>query len=152
MHHASMCSQAVWSLPTFSKHQWISLGAIFFCRVKIHDTLLLQTHFHGRCHCVKQPVCCPLCHGNKMISYWWEGSISTATSPASASFAVGQHIKVGSIIFRTAFIETASITVRKANINRSLDKVHMLSFRHLVLMVKDVSDNAFSNLNMIWGN
>jgi len=63
---------------------------------------------------------------------------------------VGQHIKIGGIIFRTALIETVSITVRKGSTNRVLDKVHMLSFMRLVIMGEGcVRIDEFSNMNVI---
>ena len=34
---------------------------------------------------------------NKILEYWWEGSISTIISPAATTDFVGQHIKAGGI-------------------------------------------------------
>jgi len=35
---------------------------------------------------------------------WWEGSASTAIPPTSALDVMGQHHKIGGIIFRAALI------------------------------------------------
>ena len=39
-------------------------GCPFFCMEKLNDTPLLYTHFHGRCHSVRLPLCCHLSHHN----------------------------------------------------------------------------------------
>ena len=38
----------------------------FFCMEEFNYTHLLHTHFHVRCHFVRQPLCCHLSHGNKI--------------------------------------------------------------------------------------
>jgi len=46
-----------------------------------------------------------ICHVTaKVTEYWWEGSTSTAVPPTSASDAMGQHHKIGGIIFGAALI------------------------------------------------
>jgi len=49
---------------------------------------------------------CPsaaLCH-MATLEYWWEGSTSTAISPTSTSYVVGQHNKIGGITFEAVLI------------------------------------------------
>ena len=38
------------------------------------------------------------------MEYWWEGSASTAIPPTAASDVVGQHNKIGDIIFRAVLV------------------------------------------------
>jgi len=38
------------------------------------------------------------------VECWWEGLISTAIPPASASDIIGQHNKIGGFAFRVALI------------------------------------------------
>jgi len=49
------------------------------------------------------------------MGYWWEGSLSTAIPPTSASDIVGQHNKTGGITFRAAIVNyTSLINMQKA--------------------------------------
>jgi len=41
----------------------------------------------------------------KCNGYWWEGSISTAIPPPSASDVVDQHNKIGGITFGSALAD-----------------------------------------------
>jgi len=38
------------------------------------------------------------------MGYWWEGPASTAIPPTSASDVVGQHNKIGGIIYGAALV------------------------------------------------
>jgi len=57
-----------WSPKTFSKHWWISVGAIFFCAKVFNGTPLLHPHFLVIYHFVRVPFCCHLSHGNKILA------------------------------------------------------------------------------------
>ena len=50
----------------FSKCQWMSTGAFFFCMEGFSGTSLLYMCFHTRCHFIWLPLCCQLSHGNSM--------------------------------------------------------------------------------------
>ena len=65
--------------------------------IKLHPfasyTLPCQTPF-----CQTAPLLLSVAWCRHWMGYWWEGSTSTATSPASSSGVVGQHNKIGSIL------------------------------------------------------
>jgi len=49
--------------------------------------------------CQTAPLLSSVAQQQNLMEYWWEGSTSTAISPASASDIVGQHNKIGVINF-----------------------------------------------------
>jgi len=51
-----------------------------------------------------------------IMEYWWEGSVSTAILPTSASNIMGQHNKIGGITFGAAFVVPILVRVKKAHI------------------------------------
>jgi len=84
----------------------MSVGVIFFCKEEFNDALLLHTHFHVRRHFVRLPLCCLLFPSNRTMKYWWEGSVSTVIPSPFTSNIIGQHNKIGGIIFGAVFIIT----------------------------------------------
>ena len=51
----------VWSPEMFSKHQWMSVGSIFFWIEEFTETPLLHMHFYVRHHFVRRPFTA-ICH------------------------------------------------------------------------------------------
>ena len=101
-HHLTVLTFTVWSPWTFSKHWWVSMGAIFSTSrnwVPHLYALECQTPF-----CQTAPLLPSVTWQQHVIEYWWEGSTSTAIPPTFAFDFVGQHHKIGHITFRSALI------------------------------------------------
>lgn len=101
-HHLTVLTFTVWSPSTFSKHHQMSVGAIFpHGGIQWHTfasyTLPYQPPF-----CQPSPLLLSATWQQNVTECWWEGSVSTATPPTSASDIVGQHTKIGGITFKTA--------------------------------------------------
>lgn len=47
-HCLTVLTSTIWSIQAFSKCQWMSVGAVFFCKEELNSTVLLHTHFHVR--------------------------------------------------------------------------------------------------------
>jgi hypothetical protein len=86
----TVLKSTVWSQYTFSKQQWLSVGAwrnslthLCFVCTSMSDAILPD--------CSSAAICRM---GTKLTNYWWEGSTSIAILPESASNFVGQHNKI----------------------------------------------------------
>ena len=101
MHHPiPHCAHILWSPSVFSKHQCMSVGAIF-----LHEGIQWHTIFSNALPCHT-----PLYQTTSLLpsvtwqqnvtGYWREGSSSTFIPLTSASDAVRQHNKREGIIFR----------------------------------------------------
>ena len=108
-HHPPSHCAHIYCLLSRSVHQ-MSMnvsGCHFIHTEESNDSPLLHTHFHDRHQCVRHhcaPVLPSVTRQQNGTEYWWEGSTSTAISPASTSDIMGQHNKMGGIIFRAALI------------------------------------------------
>jgi len=100
-HCLVVISASGWSPSTFSKSQWMSMGAIFstwgnsipplcFLCTFLSHTILSDCPSAAICHTAT-------CYG---MGYLQEGSASTAIPPISASAIVSKHHKVGDSTFR----------------------------------------------------
>jgi len=69
--------------------------------VEFGDTHLLP---HQTPFCLTVPLLPSVIQQQNVTEYWQESSTSTAISPKSAS-DVGQHNKIGGIIFRVAVVQ-----------------------------------------------
>jgi len=65
-HSPTELTLTVWSPKMLNEHQWISMGAIFFCMEEFSETPLLHMLSHVRCRPVGLPLCCHHLHGNKL--------------------------------------------------------------------------------------
>jgi len=109
--HLTVLTSTVWFPYMLRKLWWIPVDAIFFHTEEFSYILLLQMHFHVRCHFVRVPLCCHLSHQQNVIEYWQEDSTSTAIPPTYTSDFVGQHNKMGGVTFRAALIQLLLVFV-----------------------------------------
>ena len=89
-HHLTVFTSTVWSPETFSKHQWMSVGATFSAW-----RYLANCSSADNCHTAIN-----------VIEYWWEGSTSIVMPPTS-TFDLWVN-KIGSITFRAALVKYIS--------------------------------------------
>ena len=75
----------VWSLGTFSKHQWMSVGATFPPQWRNSLTYLLHTHFRIRCHFDRLSLCCHLSHLQQNWTECWQVCLRHIQSVAQHS-------------------------------------------------------------------
>jgi len=75
----------------FSKHQWMSVVAIFFWMEEINYTSLFHTHFHLRCHFIRLPLCYQcVAQQQNFMKCWRKGWTSVAIPSISDSDIVSQ--------------------------------------------------------------
>ena len=82
--------------------------------------------------CQTAPLLLSVTQQQNVMEYWWEGLISTAIPPTSASDVVGQHNKVGDITFGAALVEGRVINNKILIMNRLL-------FLHKVLKILNIN-------------
>ena len=99
---------SLWSHPLFGlrKHSACVSDCqyvLFFCIDEFNDIPLLPLRF---CYQVLFYQTAPLLPSviwqQNVMEYWWKGSASTAIPPISTSDVMGQHHKIGGIIFGAA--------------------------------------------------
>jgi len=79
--------------------QQVSTGAIFSTwRIQWH-TFALYALPCLTLFCQTAPLLPSVTQQQNVVEYWWEGSTSTAITPASASDIVGRHNKIGGLTF-----------------------------------------------------
>ena len=97
-----LCSHPLFGLHTclasVDEYHWLPFSSTWRNSV----IPLLHRYFHVRCHPVRLPLCCHLSHTIQCKRYWWEGTISTAISPTSASDIIGQNNEIGGSTFGAA--------------------------------------------------
>jgi len=78
-------------------------GCHFFYMEEFSSTPLLQHTSMSDTPFVRLS---PVTQKQNITEYWWKGSTSIATSPASISDIMGQHNKIGGLIlFTTALVD-----------------------------------------------
>ena len=77
----------------------------FFHMREFSDTLLLHMHFCVRHHFVNTLLLLSVTWQQNVMGCWWEGLTSTTILPTSTSDVVGQHNKIGGIIYGTTIIK-----------------------------------------------
>jgi len=130
-YHLTVLTFTVWSPLTFSKCQWMSMGAIFstwrnsmthLCLIhtSMSDTILSD---------------CPLLPSvtlqQNITGYWWKDSTSSAIPPIYTSDAVEQHNKTGGITFVAALLKTHTARIYIINVKYSFwQAFHSLKLWH----------------------
>ena len=105
-HCLTVLTSIVWSPLVFSKHWWMSSGAIFSAWQNSVTHLYLITHSPIRRYSVKSaPLLPSVTWQQHVMEYWWEVSTSTAIPPPSAFDIEGQHHKAEGTTFRAALIK-----------------------------------------------
>jgi len=77
-----------------------------FSDTPVSYTLPCQTPF-----CQTSPLLPFVTWQQNVMKYWWEGSVSTAIPPTSASDTAGQQNKKGGITFRASLLYFVSARI-----------------------------------------
>ena len=103
-YHLTVLTATVWSPQAFSKHQWMSMGAILSTRRNS------MPHFCFICTSMSDTILsdCPsaaVTQQQNVMEYWWKGPVA-ATIPLTSAYAImGWHNKIGDITVGVALID-----------------------------------------------
>lgn len=100
-HCLAVLTSTTESPSMFSKHQWMSISAIFFCMEEFSDTPLFHALFYVRHHSVRLPLFAAICHTAKKCNGISSESFYLYCHPTNIRHC-GQ--KTGGINFRSAVI------------------------------------------------
>ena len=124
-HHQALTvlTSTVWSPSAFSKHRWMSMHGGIQLHTFAPYTLPCRASL-----CQTAPLLPALAQQQNVMGYFWEGSVSTAIPPISASDVVGQQNKIGGITFGASLIKAILCLTER----RRQDWKHILNKQFLM--------------------